>query len=300
MSTYIWISFSFVAAMLWALDNILDKHILTNKLKSAHSYNLLTNMNDILPVILIPLFARVHFDPVFSVVALLFGALTVVSLIFYNKAIIEEEASRIASLEWISPIFVAILSFVLFGEKLSFLGYWGILLIVIGAFVISHKKQKKIVISRAIGFIIIFSFLFAIGDIISDYSFNYIDFWSFFFWASIGSVISSLSLLGFPKIRREFWADMQIMKMKAFLMILVVSILYYIAEIFFYAALSLGPVSLVVAIVATQPMFTFVYALGLSLYKPEFLKEQFDGFNIATKLLGIIIIICGASLITIF
>lgn len=285
--------------MFWALDNILDKHLLTDRFKNAYSYNILTNLNDVLPVIVISVFAPVHYDPVFSIVALLFGALTVVSLVYYNKAMIKEEASRVAAFEWTSPIFVATLSFLLFRETLSPGGYLGILLIVVGAFIISHKKQGKIIISPALWLVIIFSFLFAAGDVISDFSLNYMDFWSFFFWASIGSVVSAALMLGFPKIRKDFRAEMQTLEMKVFLMILAVSIIYYVAEVFFYAALSLGPVSLVVAIVATQPMFTFIYALGLSRYKPEFLKEQTDGFNVITKFLGIIMIIGGAGLITI-
>ncbi|OHA00984.1 MAG: hypothetical protein A3C07_05145 [Candidatus Sungbacteria bacterium RIFCSPHIGHO2_02_FULL_47_11] len=296
----IWVFLSLIAAMLWALDNILDKHLLTDKLKNAYSYNILTNLNDVLPVIVIPVFAPVHYDPIFSVVALLFGALTVVSLVYYNKAMVKEEASRVAAFEWTSPIFVAILSFLLFREALSLGGYLGILLIVIGAFILSRKKQGKIIISPALWLVIIFSFLFAVGDVISDFSLNYMNFWSFFFWASIGSVVSALLMLRFPKIRRDFRAEMRTLEMKVFLMILAVSVIYYIAEVFFYAALSLGPVSLVVAIVATQPMFTFIYSLGLSLYKPEFLREQTDGFNVITKFLGIIMIIGGAGLVAIF
>ena len=295
-----WVFLSLIAAMLWALDNILDKHVLTDKLKNAYSYNILTNLNDILPVILIPVFVPIYYDPVFSIIALLFGALTVVSLVYYNKAMMQEEASRIAAFEWTSPIFVAILSYAIFKETLSFWAYAGILLIVIGAFILSHKKRGKIIISPALWLVIIFSFLFAVGDVVSDFSLNYIDFWSFFFWASIGSVLGSVLMLGFPKIKTGFVADVRALETKVFLIILAVSIIYYIAEIFFYAALSLGPVSLVVAVVATQPMFTFIYALGLSFYKPEFLHEQTDGFNVITKFLGIILIIFGAGLAAIF
>lgn len=295
-----WFLFALAAAMLWALDNILDKHLLTGGRLNAYSYNILTNLNDILPAILIPFFLPVRLDPVFSWVAILFGALTVWSLLYYNKAMMKEEASRISSFEWTSPIFVVILSYIIFGEVLSFWAYVGILSIVAGAFIISHKKRGKIIISPVLGIMVLFSFLFAVGDIVSDFSLNYMDFWSFFFWASIGSVFSSMLMLGFPKIRAGFLADVKNLKIKIFLMVLSVSVIYYIAEIFFYAALSLGPVSLVVAVVAVQPMFTFIYALLLSFYKPEFLKEQIDGFNIVTKLLGILTIMCGASLIAIF
>ena len=296
----IWIILSLISAMFLALDNILDKYLLTNRLKDPYSYNILTNLNDILPVILIPIFTPVHYDRVFSVVAFLFGMLTVISLVFYNKAMIKEEASRVAAFEWTSPIFVAILSLLIFREVLSLYGYLGILLIVIGAFILSHKKQGKIIISPILWMVIIFSFLFAVGDVVSDFSLNYIDFWSFFFWASIGSVASSVLMFGLPKIRRDFWAEMRTLEAKVFFMILAVSVIYYIAESFFYAALSLGQVSLVVAIVATQPMFTFIYSLVIGLYRPEILREQLDGFNIVTKFSGIIMIICGAILVSTF
>ena len=207
-----WFLFALAAAMLWALDNILDKRLLTGGRLSAYSYDILTNLNDILPALLIPLFLSIRYDPVFSWVAFLFGALIVFSLLYYNKAMMREEASRIASFEWTSPIFVVILSYIIFGEVLSFWAYIGILLIVSGAFIISHKKRGKIIVSPVLRTIIVFSFLFAVGDIVSDFSLNYIDFWSFFFWASAGSVAGSLSMLGFPKIRRGFLADIQNLK----------------------------------------------------------------------------------------
>lgn len=296
----LWIIFALAAAMLWALDNILDKHLLTHELKDAYSYDILTNLNDILPIIVIPLFFQIRYDPVFSYIALIFGVLTVIALLYYNKAMMKEEASRIASLEWTSPVFVAILSFILFGETLPLWGYVGVLLIICGAFIISHKRRQKIVISKAVLLILVFAFLFAVGDVVTDFTLGYMDFWSFFFWASIGSVASSIFFLGFPKIRNGFLAEMKIMKMRVFLMILAVSIIYYFAEIFFYAALSLGQVTLVAGLVASQPIFTLIYASWFSFYKPKFLKEQVDSFNIMTKFLGIALIVSGVVITAAF
>lgn len=294
-----WFFFALIAAMLWALDNVLDKFILTKRLKDAYSYDILTNLNDIFPAILVLLIVPITFNIVFSTIAFLFGALTVFALLYYNKSMMKDEASRISSLEWTSPIFVAIIAFFLLNQTLSTLSYVGILLVVFGAVIVSREKirKNKIIYSPVLGTILIFSFLSAIGDVVSDFSLNYINFLSFFFWASVGSVLSSVAMLGFPIVRKNFKREMKTITIKTFLMILSVSVFYYIAEVSFYVALSEGLVTLVSAIVATQPLFTFFYTLGLSFYKPRVLREKFDTFSLITKIIGIVVIICGVWLI---
>ncbi|MBS3091456.1 EamA family transporter [Candidatus Pacearchaeota archaeon] len=140
--------------------------------------------------------------------------------------------------------------------------------------------------------------LFAINDVISDFSLNFIDFWSFFFWASIGSIGASLFMLSFKEKRKTFIKEMKTLKWRIFLLVLIVCGFYYIAELSFYAALSIGSVALVSAIAATQPLFAFFYSMGLRIFKPEILKEKFDNFDLSVKIIGIIIIIIGVWIVS--
>ena len=94
-----WFFLALIAAVFWALDNVIDKYILTKKLKDAYSYDILTNLNDIFPAIIIFLLVPVVFHPIFSWVAIAFGAITVLALLYYNKAMMKEEMSRISALE---------------------------------------------------------------------------------------------------------------------------------------------------------------------------------------------------------
>lgn len=285
--------------MLWAADNVLDKYILTKRLNCAQSYNILTNLNDVFPALIIFLFFPISFSPIFSGIAISLGILMVISLFFYNQAVMKDEVSRVSALEWISPVFVAALALIFLKEKLSYLNYLGIFSVVTGSIIISHEKRHgKIKISPAIGLILIFAFLYAVSDILSDFSLNFMDFWSFFFWTCVGSVSTSIFLAVYPKTSWKLKRAIKNINLKTYFMILTVSVLYYIAELFFYWALSIGSVAIISAIIATQPIFTFTYLLCLNRFAPEILKEQTDQYNFSTKILGIITIVIGVILVT--
>lgn len=290
-----WIFFAVIASMLWALDNVLDRYLLTKKLKEPYTYNILTNFNDVIPALLVLILLPITFDKIFSPIAFFTGVLVVISLFYYNKAMMKDEASRVASLEWTSPILVAILALVFLGQKLLVTNYVGIGLVVLGAILVSREKisNGKIIVSPALGAILIFAVLCAIGEVVSDFSLDHIDYWSFFFWACIGSVSCAVFLLGFRNIRKKFKAETKKLALRTFLIILAVSFFYYIAEVSFYVALTGGLVPLVAAIVATQPLFTLLYVGILRVYNPKILKEHFDGFNVITKIIGAVIIIVG-------
>ena len=91
--------------------------------------------------------------------------------------------------------------------------------------------------------------------------------------------------------------EMKSLGWRIFFLILLVCGFYYVAELSFYAALSVGSVALVSAIVAAQPVFAFVYSLILKKFKPNVLKEKFDKFDLSVKIIGIIIIIVGVWLV---
>lgn len=295
-----WFLLSIATAALWAVDNVLDKFVLSKKLRDPYAYNVLTNLNDVIPALLIALLVPIRFDPVFSTIGFLLGVWSVWSLLYYNKAMMREEASRVSSLEWVSPVFVAILAYIFAGERLFFYNYLGILLIIVGAIVISHEKRRgsKIILSPALWLIVTFAFLVAVEDVASKWALGHIDYWSFFFWTCIGSVVTALVMLSFANVRRAFVEEMKRIRIRTLLLILSASLVYYVANVSFYAALTVGLVTLVSAIVATQPIFTFLYALVLRRGRPTILKEDFRRFNMLTKILGIAVIVAGVWLAT--
>lgn len=48
-----WLFFALLAPIMYAINNIFDKFILTKVLKNAYSYNILTMMYDLIPLALL-------------------------------------------------------------------------------------------------------------------------------------------------------------------------------------------------------------------------------------------------------
>jgi uncharacterized membrane protein len=67
--------------------------------------------------------------------------------------------------------------------------------------------------------------------------------------------------------------------------------------VFFLAALTTGPVSLVEFVTATQPMFVLLYAIILSVFIPKILKEELERKTILQKLIAIALMVAGMGLI---
>lgn len=291
-----WLFFALLAPIMLAVNNILDKFILTKKLRNPYSFNILTMMFDLVPLFLIVIIFPISFG-IFALAGIFVGLMIVPALYLYNKAIMFEEASRVGSLTYIYPIFTTLLAFVFLGETLGATEYAGVLLLVAGAILISYRKKSgKFIVSAAIFLMLAYSFLWAVDSIITDYSLSYFDFWSFYAWSLVGSFFGGLLMLIPGKARRTFSNDARNSK-GALPMIFVTSCVFYIGELAFMAALALGSPSLTSALSSTQPLFTLIFASFLSVFYPHILKEETDMMSMAAKIAAIIMIISGSYLV---
>ncbi|MBI4174919.1 MAG: DMT family transporter, partial [Candidatus Aenigmarchaeota archaeon] len=181
----LWVIFALITPIMWALNDILDKFILTKRLRSAYTFNVLTMVFDAIPLVLIAAIFPITFIYPWSLVGFAAGILIVPELYFYNKAMVQEEASRVGALTNIDPIFVAIMGFFLLNEPLGAAKYAGIGLLVVGAVLISYERAKgkgakRFIISPALALMIAYSVIFAFDSVISDHTLNFYDFWSFY------------------------------------------------------------------------------------------------------------------------
>jgi len=300
-----WFLFALLAPILFAIGNVIDKFALTKKLRDPFSYNIITIFIGIIPTILVPLFLPISFEWQY-LLGILYGVIFSVIYVLYNKAMMEGEVSRMVSIMYMIPVFTMVLSTIFLQEYLSLenypIKYFGVILLVISAILVSYKKEKRkkhLVLSPII-IMLIYAFGSASMKVLSKYVLNFIDYWSFFFWGLIGNLIGAFILLiTISHVRKNFVKDILRIDKRTWSLLFLTDFFNYAAYLVLFIAISLGFVSLVMGVASIQPMIVFIFVLFLSLYKPHHLKEEITKSIILLKALAVILIFVGGYFITI-
>ena len=294
-----WFTLVLIASMIWPLGNIIDKIFLTKHVKNPFSYQILCGLTNGSLIFLIPFFTPVSFIFPWFLLGIICSIMGWAIFVFYNKAVMTEEISRIIPLTYLSPIIILPLAIIFLNEVLVASKYLGVLLLVFGAVLISYKKIKKTKksISPAIKSILIFDFLIAFYGVLIKYLLGFLDYWSLLFWVNIGGMLGGFLFLSFPKMRKNFLSDIKKLGKKGLAFRYLGTSTYYGGIIPYYMALSIGPISLISGINAIQPFFVLLYATIISLFIPKILKEKIDKSIIFLKIIAIFIIVLGTWLV---
>jgi drug/metabolite transporter (DMT)-like permease len=173
--------------------------------------------------------------------------------------------------------------------------YLGIFLIVFGSIFISVKKGTKIELSKALGFMLLAIIFEAFHLVSQKVVLNNLNYWSTFFWVRIGTLFS------IPILFTQFNSFIKIVK-KTPLTAIYLSLREILSGSGVYLsviAYSLGPVSLVSALIQVEPLVVLFMVTFLSIFKPKILKEELKSSILLLKIISIAMIVGGAILITI-
>ena len=296
-----WLIFAFLAPMLWACCNIIDKFLLEKYIKNPISYQILGILIYIPIIPLLLILVPISSSYPGFLFGIMIGLIDMGAILFYTKALTLEEASRVVPLSYLNTVFVLPLAYIFFRELLSLQKYLGIILLVIGSTLISFKKirLKKWRISPALKIILLLALLWACINVLDKYALGLMDYWSLIFWGTIGYLITGSFLLSFKRLRQTLLRDLHKVNKKILSVRILPVIFYYIGLIFFLSALSRGFVSLVSGIISIQPFITFLYTTILTLFAPNIIKEKIDKETILLKLIAICLIFIGTWFVVI-
>ena len=146
-----WLFFALLPRALWAINNVVDKTLVSSRIRNSTVYLFITIVVSALVVVVVPF--RGLAVPSLGMVslALFTGILYTYGLWPYFKALILEEASRAVSLSNAVPIFVLIISSMTIGENFRVNDYWAFVLLLVGSFMISTKHHEgKFKVSPAV------------------------------------------------------------------------------------------------------------------------------------------------------
>ena len=290
-----WILFTLISAIIFALANIFDKYILTKLVKNPVIPTIVWGIAGLIFGIVIFIFKGF---PALSylnmLLAFISSILWITGAFLYFKALQLEEVSRVIALIYLTPLFVLILATIFLGEIFTLPKYIGILLLVLGAAIISLKNLRKFAFGNAFWLIIFANLAFAVSGIIIKYLLNFADFWTIFSYVKIGVGIATIPLFYFTykeliaiskQNRRVLW------------IIFIPQLSSLGAELLSIIAVSISYVSLVSALSSVQPFFVLLFTLMLSIFHPKILEEEIGKSTLALKFFAIILIFVGGFLV---
>ena len=288
-----WIILAILAALIWSAVNIIDKFIISHELRDPILATVVFGIvSFILFGIVSLIFGNIFLSLTTIIIAIAVGVFYTIGGLFYYVELRKEEVSRFIPILSTIPIFVLIFAFIFLGERFAALTYLGIILIVLGAILVSIKKiTYKVGFSATFLIAIGAALFFALRDVLTKVATLQASIWSILFWVGIGSGLVSIFLfsLHHPHIRKQ--AELGIKHL------ILVAALGVTAFFIFIMAILNGPVSLVSALVGVRSLFVFIAATVLSIYWPKILKEKITKSILLQKIIAIILVIIGAILV---
>lgn len=285
----IWALYSLLSAFSWATTDAFTK-----KISKADDYILtLARFLYATPFVLLLLFfiPIPKLDNTFWYVLALAIPVEILAWILYIKAIRHSPLSLVSPFLTFTPAFLVFTSFVILEELPTLIGFFGVLLVVAGAYILNLKEFNKGILEpfkfafkeKGCIYMIIAAFLFSItsvlGKILVQKS-------SPLFFSAI-----YLPLLTIPFLLIAlFTSRKNMMQLKSnFNSLFFIGLFFALMTIFHLLAVQLVIVPYMISIKRTSSIFSVLY--GHFLFKEKNIKE---------KLFGTFIMLIGAALIVLF
>ena len=292
---YFWL-FSLLVPLCLAVSNVIDNYVLHARLDDPISYDIISAWFVIPVTIGLFLAWKVSFAFEAWFVGTAVGFAFAFLFILYNYAMMKEQGTNVVSLIYTSPLFVAILALAFLGERLSATNYFGILALILSAFLVLYNRidAKNI----ALGIILVYAFFSAVARVASKSALEDVDVWSYFFWFLVGEI-------GGTAILAAIWPKrlaVAVRKVDARLLLLIAATTGFstLGLVLLYSAFSLGSVVLASGLSAIQPTVVFLYSALLARVRPGVIpSERAPGrWADARKIGAVTLIIIGVLALT--
>ena len=302
-----WFLIALIGPFLYAITNHIDKYILEKYFKAGEE-GALVLFTALSTVIALPIFLFVDAD-VFSLdlksrSTLIFnGALVILCLIFYLKALRDDEPSMVVPYYQTIPLFGFILGYFILGETLGMKEIVAAGLILIGTTIISIDFRDGVISfkKRVAALMLASSLIFALmGVVFKLITGDEGGFWSSMFWVFIGNIIAGIIIFTMMKSYREQF--LQVFKAnsgKVLTISFINEIVFTAADGFSVYATLLAPIALVMVVNGLQPVFVFFLGILLTLFFPKLGRESITAYDLAHKILAIGLIAEGTVLLNI-
>jgi len=294
----LWFLYVFSSVIIFGFTTIIDKLMLAKRLSSFSYYVMFVPPAFVFSICVLFFFPTNVFS-IPSFIAFAAGMISCGGYFLYAISMKKEEASRISALTSLSPAFVAVLAVFLVNEIFSAQSYVGIALMILGGALISYKRNnvKKLIPISLVFILIATNLAYSLDQTFAKISLDEISFWPFLMMFMFGRFVAVIPGFAINSARRKCFAEIGKLERNFAFALVVGSISWTVAIVFFFYAASLGPITLVSTISIISPLFTLVFATLLSKHFPKILKEEIDRKTLALKLFALLLIFIGTYLI---
>ena len=287
-----YIFFAFLAATSFAISTLITKFVGKHIFKTWEKlwvYFLVTTAP--LSLIVVPFIAPTPW-PVQSLLPILSSSiLIVVALVFFYKGLLVVDASILAPLFQIQAAVIAILAFLLLGERFPLTNYLWLALIIAGSIIVAmdEKLDLNTFLKPGILNIILANLLFAGSNVAAGVALKSTSSWNVIFWTSVFNLIFVASFIVFrrPNLKASARQISPMIVAAAFQFVAVSSLLIAYRENLtisgVFGMLS-APIVFVISVLASK-------------FYPKLL-EHHNAKVYAIRGLGLLIILFGAIKIT--
>lgn len=294
-----WIILAITAYFLLAVVEIIDKYILSSPMLKPLTYAFFVGLLTSAAFILWP-FDFSFLAPTITLIALLGGASFFVAIYFLYSAIQEGEISRVISIiGGISPIIIFIFSYLFLKERLSVFSLASLLMLIGGSIILSFVKDEGRFKfgKRFFVFSVLAAFFVAISYFLSKAVFLKTSFLNGFIWVRMGTLLCSLLIFFIPSLRKSVISGSSGFSRRLTGLFIFNKGLSALSHIILYYAVMLGSATVISALQATEYVFVFILALGISYFIPRFLYEPFSLKILAQKITGVSLVSLGVVIL---
>ncbi len=291
-----WATLALLSAVTISVVIILDKRLVSVNIRRSQAYYIWLVTALITLSTIIYLTVGIQDDLPASKVLIAYGAGLGwgMGLALFFIGVKLEEASRAAAIFQTFPIFVAIFAVIFLGESVGVGQGIAILNIVAGAYMISLRKlsfSAALRPSKALPLLLLASFSVGMGFFGNKVALESLSISTVYVFRSMG-MVTILMLFFRPWMLPEMVSNFKHPATR-YLIFLNLFVLAPIVTILSLIATDLGPVSLVSSIVATSPMFVFVFTALLTKTRLRSLGEPVHRETLAIKGTSVCLVVGG-------
>ncbi|HLH07301.1 MAG TPA: EamA family transporter [Terriglobales bacterium] len=263
--------------------------------KNLFSYIFWLGAISIFGLLLIPFGYKTPSVTVVSI-AFLAGVLDLVGSFFYYAALKRGEASEtLAVMGGFSPVATVAIGFALLSQQMTASELMGFALMTGGGFFMFFSE--KLPLKKLLPPVLLACGLMGLVNVMEKVVYNQTNFVSGYVWFTIGTFIGSVSLLIVPSWRHQILAESGQDEPRNRFWYFVNRFTAGVGSFLVFFAISRTNPAIVDSISGVRYAIIFIGALLLTKFRPQWLSEDFSGWQLLTKFIGTALVVAGLVLV---
>jgi len=291
-----WVFFASLGYFFLAFAAIGDKIILGKVLPRPVSYAFWQAVLSLGVLIFLP-FDFSFLAPREVLISFLAGALWVWGLFLFFKVLLRKEATKVLPIVLsLTPLFLFVLERAFLQTQLQSKEITAAGLLIAGSIALSWepKKEKDISFWKFLGPSLVAAFFFASSLFLMKRLFLHESFITVLIWSRLGLFLGGLLFLLPSPWRREIVSSFaQVRRPAGGFSVVGVKLLGALGALSIFLAISRGPATLVQSLQGLEYAFIFIFALFVSYFAPNLLRESFSQKALLQKLGGAALVSLG-------